>query len=48
MTWRGALSALLLGSFTVGLATAGVLVILPALAYRQWRRRVGEAHWEPY
>lgn len=44
MSLRGALSAVLLGAFTVGLATAGVLVVLPALIYRRWRRQMHATH----
>lgn len=48
MSLRGALAAAVIGAFTVGLATAGVAFIIPALVYRQWRRRKVDAHWEPY
>lgn len=44
MTWRGALSAVLLGAFTVGLATAGVLIVLPVVVYRHWRRQMHATH----
>lgn len=37
---RNVAALALIGTFTVGLAVAGVLFIVPALIYRRWRRRM--------
>jgi ABC-type Mn2+/Zn2+ transport system permease subunit len=41
---RGLAAAALLGFITVGLAVAGVLVIVPVLVARRWRRRLHATH----
>jgi hypothetical protein len=37
---RGLAVAALIGTFTLALALAGVLFIIPALIYRHWRRQM--------